>query len=43
MLLQRVPSRIELTGAARFSVGGGGLVVSGAVDGIGGFMNTLGI
>ena len=46
MLSRRVTSRIELVGAPRFDLRAGGAVavMAGlAGDGVGGFMNTLGI
>ena len=44
MLPRRVPSRIELAGATRFSVGArgaGGFMVERDGVGVGGFMDTL--
>ena len=46
MLLRRAPSGIELIGAMRFAVGAGGagdLMVGGAGDSVGGYMDALGI
>ena len=46
MLLRRVPSRIEMVGSTRFATGDGGagyLMVGGDGDGVGGFMDALGI